>query len=46
MSSSINIPMLTFKGEPGLLSFVGSGNLDEPMQLEVEIERVHITATG
>lgn len=45
VSSSVNIPILTLRGEPGIFDFVGSGDLDRPVQLEVRIERVYTMAT-
>ena len=45
MSSSVNIPMLTLRGEPGIFDFVSLGNFDRPVQSEVRIERAYTMAT-
>ena len=40
LPDGVNIPMLTFRGEPGVFDAVGSGDLNGPVRSEVGIERV------
>ena len=40
LSNSVNILMLTFRGEPGIFNFVSPGGLDKPVGSGVRIERV------